>query len=130
MNICLTWQDDLRFEGRLGEARTAIDGNAASGVSPVGMLLEALAACAASDVVEILRKGRQRLEGLEVRARGLRRETPPRFFTRVELEFRLKGPIPLGKAERAVRLSFERYCSVFHSLRPDLELDYAVRVEA
>ena len=94
------------------------------------MLLESIAACSASDVVEILRKGRQDLRGLEVRARGRRRDEYPRYFTRLEFDFVVSGDVDPEKAERAVALSFEKYCSVFHTLRKDIELEWSVSVEA
>lgn len=124
--IRLDWQTNLHFEGRWGDVVTEIDGDGQVGISPVAMLLESLAGCAGADVVDILRKGRQELRGLEVRAFAERRPEPPRRFTRVRLEFVVDGPVDRAKAERAVRLSFETYCSVWHTLRSDLELDWSV----
>ncbi len=126
MKVELKWHDGLRFEGRYGENRTAIDGNGEAGVSPVAMLLESLAGCTGSDVVEILRKGREELRGLEVHATATRREEPPRRITAVGLEFLIDGPVSRDKAERAVQLSFQTYCSVWHTLRDDIELDWVV----
>ncbi|MFQ5679422.1 MAG: OsmC family protein [Gemmatimonadota bacterium] len=127
--IVLQWTRDLRFQARAGAAVTAIDGEGETGPSPVLLLLEALAACSAADVVEILRKGRQELRGLQVRAIGERRPEPPRRFTRLRLEFRVQGPVERKKAERAVELSLETYCSVYHTLREDLDLEWELRIE-
>ena len=128
--IEVTWAGEgLAFEGRRNEVRTAIDGDGEIGVSPVGMLLEAAAACSAADVVDILRKGRQDLRGLTVHARGDRRDDYPRYYTRMEFDFVLSGEVDLNKAERAVELSFEKYCSVYHTLRKDLELEWSVTIE-
>lgn len=126
MNIELRWSDGLRFEGRYKESRTAIDGHGEHGVSPVAMLLESLAGCMGSDVVEILRKGREELRGLELRATAIRREKPPRRITAVGLEFLIDGPVSRDKAERAVQLSLQTYCSVWHTLRDDIELEWAL----
>ncbi len=128
MDIVLEWQEDLRFQGRFGNVRTAIDGHGEAGASPVSLLLQALAGCAGSDVVEILRKGREELEGLEVRLSATRREEPPRWVTAIRMGFHLEGPVSRAKAERAVRLSFETYCSVWHTLRPEVELDWSVHL--
>lgn len=128
--IELTWSGEgLAFEADRGGVKTAIDGNAKTGVNPTSMLLEAVAGCSAADVVDILRKGRQELRGLVVRARGERRDEPPRYFTRIELDFELSGDVEPAKAERAVALSFEKYCSVSHTLRKDLELEWTVSVD-
>lgn len=128
--ISVTWKEGMRFEGRTEDgAVTSIDGEGALSPSPTLMLLEALAGCAGIDVVEILRKGRHDVEGLVVEATGTRRPETPRYFTRVELVFRLRGDVDRGAAERAVDLSLERYCSVLHSLRAELSVDAEVDLE-
>lgn len=127
-SISLIWKEGSRFEGVSRAGVTGIDGDGRTGPSPVELLLESVGACAAVDVVEILRKGRQELRGLEVRVTAERREQAPRHLTRLDVEFRVRGAVERPKAERAARLAFEKYCSVFHSLRPDLELKYGVEV--
>jgi putative redox protein len=79
--------------------------------------------------VDILRKGRQELHGLRVEARGERRQEPPHRYTRARLLFHLEGPVERSKAERAVGLSFETYCSVLHTLDEDLEVGWEVRLD-
>lgn len=128
-DISVTWEGSgLRFEGAAGDRRTAIDGDGVAGTSPVSLLLESLAGCAGSDVVEILRKGRQDLRGLRVEAEGERREEPPRYFRRIRVRFRIEGDVDRKTAERAARLSFQTYCSVFHTLRRDLDLGWEVEI--
>ncbi|TDJ49920.1 MAG: OsmC family peroxiredoxin [Gemmatimonadetes bacterium] len=127
--ITLKWVDELRFEGTAGTAVVAIDGDGQQGTSPVNLLLEAIASCAAADVVDILRKGRQELEAMTVEVSADRREGHPRSITRLQLDFKIRGPVDEVKARRAVDLSLEKYCSVFHSLRMDISLDTAVAVK-
>lgn len=107
----------------------AIDGDGQQGTSPVDLMLEAIASCAAADVVDILRKGRQELEAMTVEVSADRREGHPRSITRLQLDFKIRGPVDEVKARRAVDLSLEKYCSVFHSLRMDISLDTAVAVK-
>lgn len=131
IEIGLQWKRDLRFEARAGEVVTAIDGDGEAGASPMTLLLMALASCTGSDVTDILRKGRQDLGGLRIEARGERRQEPlPHRYTNVRLVFRMEGPVERSKAERAVQLSLEKYCSVLHTLAEDLELDWEVRLAA
>ncbi len=127
--ITLKWVDELRFEGLAGTAVVAIDGDGQQGTSPVNLLLEAIASCAAADVVDILQKGRQELEAMTVEVSADRREGHPRSITRLQLNFKIRGPVDEVKARRAVDLSLEKYCSVFHSLRMDISLDTAVAVK-
>ena len=105
-----------------------IDGNSTDGTSPVDLLLESVGACAATDVVDILKKSRQEVLGMAVEVEATRREEPPRYVRRLDFRFHIKGPVDQKKAERAVDLSLEKYCSVFHTLRMDISLDVEVKV--
>jgi putative redox protein len=84
-------------------------------------MLSAIASCAAVDVIDILAKRRTPVERLTVHAAGERRAEPPRRFTRIELEYEIHGEgIERIHAERAIQLSFEKYCSAGASLAPDI----------
>jgi putative redox protein len=127
--IQLVWNGDFRFSGTSrGGSITAIDGNAEEGTTPVDLLLQSVGACAATDVVDILKKARQDVQGMAVEVEAKRREESPRHVKRLDFRFRIKGPVDQKKAERAVDLSLEKYCSVFHTLRMDIMLDVEVRV--
>ena len=129
--VQLVWKGDFRFDAvARGNAVTSIDGNAESGTTPVDLLLESVGACAAIDVVDILKKSRQEVQGMAVEVEATRREEPPRHVKRLEFFFRIKGPVDQKKAERAVDMSLEKYCSVFHSLRMDIMLDVNVKIIA
>jgi len=127
-NVSLTWIEDLRFEGRADDAVVAIDGDGRQGTSPVDLLLESVASCAAADVVDILKKGRQDLQSMTVRGEADRSEEAPRYVKRVRLKFRMTGDVDEAKAQRAVDLSLEKYCSVFHTLRMDLAVDTEIEI--
>lgn len=124
--IRLEWNGGLDFTADRAGFETRIDGDQRSGPSPVALLVEAVAACAAIDVVHILEKGRQPLTGLSVTTRFRRAETPPAYVRGLEFEFRLAGQVDEARARRAVMLSFEKYCSVYHSLRRDMELEWSL----
>ena len=76
----------------------------------------------AADVVDILTKGRYAVRSLEANLVAERAENPPRRFSRVTIAFVLLGDVPGSAIERAIALSRDKYCSVWHSLRPDIEL--------
>ena len=117
----LTWQGGLRFEARAGDHTLVVDSERQAGVSPTQALAVSLAGCMAIDVVDILRKGRLAPEGVQARLESERRPEPPRYVTRVALHFVVRGGVPADRVERAIELSRERYCSVWHSLRPDID---------
>jgi putative redox protein len=84
----------------------------------------------AIDVVHILRKGRLELRGLRAELQAERAPRDPKRLVRVRLHFRVSGDVPPDKVERAIALSRETYCSVWHSLRPDLDLTTTFEVTA
>ena len=127
-NVHLEWKGEFRFDARADEARTAIDGDGQSGPSPVNLLLESIGACAAIDVVDILQKGRQEFHAMHVEVAAERRSEIPRAVTSLYLKFRIEGDIAEARAQRAVDLSLEKYCSVFHSLRMDISVDTELEI--
>lgn len=122
VTVALEWRGQLRFTARAGALETLLDGNAQLGLSPVQALVSALAGCMATDVVHILEKGRQPLRALNAEAVVVRAEADPRRMVKVDLRFRVEGAIAPEKVERAIALSRETYCSVWHSLRTDIQL--------
>ncbi|HET7110696.1 MAG TPA: OsmC family protein, partial [Gemmatimonadales bacterium] len=87
------------------------------------------AACAASDTVLILEKMRVELASLRVLAHGVRRDKEPRRFEKIHYIFEISGEgLDMLKAERAVNLSVEKYCSVLASLAPDIEVTHEIRL--
>jgi putative redox protein len=121
----LVWVEELKFGATSGNIATVIDGDSAAGPSPVQMLVLALAGCMAIDVVDIIRKGRHPLSAFRATIVGERAPHPPRRLLKATLRFHLHGDIPAAVVERALGLSREKYCSVWHSLRQDIELTTA-----
>ena len=116
----LTWTGDLRFSATSGTTGLTIDGNSKAGPSPVQTLVFALASCMAADIVFILTKGRHPLKGLKAHLSGERAQEDPHRLVKVDLRFTIDGAIPKDAVDRAAALSHEKYCSVWHSLNPDI----------
>ena len=74
------------------------------------------------DVVHILKKGRHDLKGLKADLTGQRAPDDPRRFTRVDLKYTITGNVPDEQVVRAIQLSRDKYCSVWHSLSRDIDL--------
>ena len=126
MKIELAWSSESRFEAQANRHTLTLDGDSQIGVSPMKALLASLCACMGIDVVMILEKMREELKHLKVSAIGERNDTPPRYFRKIAIEFDVVGAIPKDRIERAIQLSFDKYCSVFHTLRNDIEISYDV----
>lgn len=125
----LVWSDRLRFSATSGSSAIVIDGDSAAGPSPVQLAAFGLAGCMAADVIAILEKGRHGLTALRVSFSGERAPEPPRRFVRVTLHFHVSGPVPRDAIERAIALSRERYCSVWHSMRQDIDFVTLVEIQ-
>ena len=130
VEVELAWEGDLRFRGRAGPAAVVVDSDGSAGPSPVQALALALAGCMSVDVVHILERGRQPLRGLRARLRGERAPEDPHRLVRVDLRFHVTGEVAPDKVERAIALSREKYCSVWHSLRQDIEFTTSFDVRA
>ncbi|MGH7509503.1 MAG: OsmC family protein [Gemmatimonadales bacterium] len=103
-----------------------IDGDNDVAPGPMLTLLLAAAACSGSDVVLILQKMRVQLRELRIDVTGTRRETDPRRYVAIHLDYQMAGEgMDQAKARRAIDLSLEKYCSVIHSLAPDIAITYA-----
>jgi putative redox protein len=131
VTVELAWAGaGMRFSGgRTGGPAIVMDGDGADGPSPMVALLLGLAGCMAADVVDIATKMRLPLATLEVVADADRRPEPPRRYTAIRLRYIVGGVAAADEAKvwRAIELSRERYCSVMHSLRDDI--DVAIELE-
>jgi putative redox protein len=113
----------VHFEGRNEDGNSIfLDGSPdiggqGLGVRPMQLLLMSLAGCSSMDVVSLLQKMRQPLEDLRVEADGQRKDAVPPIFEKIHLHFTLKGDLDPEKAEKAIRMSVEKYCSVAKMLR-------------
>src|SRR5688572_19810033 len=94
LTVALAWEGGFRF-AVCGAAPgpVTLDGDSAAGLSPMEALLGALGACAATEIVDILRKGRQELRSLSLRLTGERRAEVPRRYVRIQAEVRIAGAV-------------------------------------
>jgi putative redox protein len=88
-----------------------------SGPGPMELVLMALGACTATDVVTVLQKKRQNLQSLEVVCSGERATQPPTVWTKLEIVYRLRGELDDAAVKHAIELSEEKYCSVAAMLK-------------
>jgi putative redox protein len=121
--VNLTWQGGQRFSGTSdGGVSIAMDGKRETAPSPPQALAFALAGCMGIDVVDVIEKGRLPVKSLTCDMRVFRAEASPRKVTGLDLHFLVKGDVPPDRIARAIELSREKYCSVWHSLNPAIDL--------
>jgi putative redox protein len=95
---------------------------------PMEMLLMALGACTATDVVIVLQKKRQKLESLEVICSGERAAKPPEVWTKLEVLYRLRGKLDNAAVKHAIELSEGKYCSVSAMLQKTATLSWRYEI--
>jgi putative redox protein len=125
------WIGEQKFVavGPSGHAM-ALDSDRASNVAPgpMELLLLALGACTATDVVIVLEKKRQKLESLEVICSGERAAEPPTVWTKLEIVYRLRGRLDEVAVKHAIQLSEDKYCSVAATLKKTATLTWRYEI--
>ncbi len=121
----LTLERDLYFMGTTQRGyEVEFDVRYEEGCSPTETLLLSIAGCLSIDVVHILRKMRCDITKFEISADGTRKPDPPQYYTSVDMMIHISGEgLTPKKIDRAIALSKEKYCSVYHSLRKDIEVN-------
>ena len=123
LTLELVWENELVFAGKSGKVEMRVDSDGVAGPSPMQALAFGLAGCMAMDVVHILNKGRHDLRGLRADLAGTRTDEQPRRFIAFDLKYTVTGNVPADAVARAIELSRDKYCSVWHSLRQDIALN-------
>ena len=105
-------------------------GGGNNGMRPMQLLVSALGSCSAIDIISILKKQRQDLKDIKVELKAEReRDKKPSLFTKIDVHFILIGNIDYSKAQKAVELSMEKYCSVSRILEKTAEINYSFEVK-
>jgi putative redox protein len=121
----ITWIGEEKFAATSPSGHAIVldsDSKSNKAPTPMELLLMALGACTATDVVIVLKKKRQKLESLEVICSGERALEPPKVWVKLELLYRLRGTLEETAVKRAIELSDEKYCSVSAMLRKSATL--------
>jgi putative redox protein len=128
----LTLERDLYFIGTTQRGyEVEFDVRYEEGCSPTETLLLSIAGCLSIDVVHILRKMRCDITKFEISADGARKPDPPQYYTSIDMMIHISGEgLTPKKIDRAIALSKEKYCSVYHSLRKDIEVNVNYEIES
>jgi putative redox protein len=127
--LTLQLDKDLIFAARTQRGYVIdFDAKVEWGCMPTESLLASVAGCLAIDVVSFLRKMRAEITDFRMEVTGERNPIPPQYYKAIDLMMHITGKgITEKKMERAVALSKDKYCSVYHTLRKDLK--HTVRYE-
>jgi putative redox protein len=127
------WVGKERFVAQAPSGHmVAVDSDRSSNGAPgpMELLLVALGACTATDVVAILAKKRQKLDSLEVEVSGERAAEPPTVWVKLEIVYKLRGHLDEEAVKHTIQLSEEKYCSVAAMLRKTAPITFRYEIEA
>jgi putative redox protein len=104
-------------------------GGTAKGMRPMELLLSAVGACSSIDVILIMKKKRQPLRDIKVSVTGNKLEGAiPEVFESIHVHYDLFGPVDPEKAERAIQLSMEKYCSVTRMVEKMAKMSWSYQI--
>ncbi len=133
MNVECRWNHKMEFTTAAGAHAIRMDAKPPLGddaaPTPKQLLLAAICGCTAMDVVALLKKHKQELDTLEVRAEAPSTEgVQPAIFKEVRLRFVIAGKVDPHHALESVRLSQTRYCGVSAMVSKAVPIFYSVLV--
>src|SRR5882724_7458552 len=126
------WVEDERFVATSPSGHPInIDSDRHSNTAPgpMELVLMALGACTATDIVSILWKKRQKLESLEVICSGERAAEPPAVWTKLEIVYLLRGQLDDKAVKHAIQLSEDKYCSVAAMLKKTAAVSWRYEIQ-
>jgi len=135
VSVTLDHTGDMAFEAALPTGHTLTfdaaeeHGGRNSGPRPTDLLLASLGGCTAMDVISILRKMKQPVEGYRLLVAGRRATDHPRVYTHITVTHILTGDIDEERLAHAIKLSDEKYCSVGAMLAPTARIETTFRIE-
>jgi putative redox protein len=131
----VTLVNNMQFTGKTVSGHSLImdaddeAGGKNAGFRPMELLLVGLGGCTGMDVISILRKKRQQIAGLEINVKGEKRDSYPKVYKEVHIEYVVKGTgVEKEAVERAIALSLEKYCSVGATLAKAGTITHSYRI--
>lgn len=131
----VTYVEGLQFLGEAASGHAIVmDGDKEvggrnTGARPMELLLIGLGGCSGMDVVSILKKKKQGINGVEIKVKGEKAENYPKKFTDIDIEFIVRGrDVSEDAVKKAVELSMEKYCSVKATLEGSAKVTWSYKI--
>ena len=120
--LSLDWLGEMHFKNSAGSPAIDLQSSSPGVTSPPQALAYATMACMGMDVVHTIQKGRHNLRAMSIKFEGERAAEHPRRFISMRMHFEITGVVADHVVERAIELSRTKYCSVWNTLKEDVEL--------
>lgn len=110
------------------DGKPAIGGEG-KGFRPMEMMLVGLGGCSGIDMVSVLTKQKEPLNDVKINIKATRKdeEIPP-IFDVIDIHFELFGDLNIAKVERALQLTFDKYCSVANILSRSAKINFTYSI--
>jgi len=110
------------------DAKPTIGGEG-KGFRPMEMLLVGLGGCSGIDMVNVLTKQKEPLTDIKINIKATRKdgEMPP-IFDVIDIHFDLFGGLSIAKVERALQMTFDKYCSVANILGRSAKINFTYTI--
>lgn len=133
MNVHINYKTDKEFEASNESGnKLPIDmlpKEEKKAFSPTELLLAGVSACAAVDIISMIKKRRKTFIDLESKISGDRKEDHPRGFSNIDIKYTVTSPdLTEGELEKIVGLAVSKYCSVADSLNKDIQLTHSFSI--
>jgi putative redox protein len=123
------WQKDQQFKSYHGKNEIKIDGKREDGFGAKALVLSAIAACSAIDIVDILSKMRVEFSDFEIETEADQTEEHPRVFKDIFVTYKLRTEKSKEeKVKKAIDLSLDKYCGVSAMLKKNSPIQYKLQV--
>ncbi len=109
------------------DANPAIGGEG-KGFRPMEMMLVGLGGCSGIDMVNILTKQKEVIADIKIAINATRRSEEPPIFEVIDIQFNLVGDLNQQKVERALALTFDKYCSVANILGRSAKINFSYTI--
>lgn len=111
------------------DAKAAIGGEG-KGFRPMEMLLVGLGGCSGIDMVNILTKQKEVIDDISISINATRKdEEMPPIFDVININFELSGNLSAAKVERALAMTFDKYCSVSNILGRSATINFTYEIK-
>lgn len=112
------------------DAKAAIGGEG-KGFRPMEMLLIGLGGCSGIDMVNVLTKQKEPLDDVKIQIKATRKdEEMPPIFDVIDIHFNLYGALSVQKVERALALTFDKYCSVSNIIGRSAQINFTYTIHS
>jgi putative redox protein len=135
MKARIKWVEDVMFLGESGTGHTVVmdgpeeSGGHGTGMRPMELLLLGMGGCTSYDVVEILKKARQKVTDVVIEINSERSDEVPKVFTKINVHYKVTGMnVKEAHVKRAVELSTEKYCSASIMLGKTAEISHSYEI--